>query len=231
MSKANLNLTQAKLSVVFLHIPKTAGQTLHEIIEKQYSEKQIYTIGSKTQQRIEQLKVLPETERSKIKVIKGHLLFGIHDFLPQPCTYITMLRHPVERAISTYYFVLRSKIHPLHEQVTSQQMTLEDFINSGISTDLDNGQTRRLAGVSTGGLSSQQKVPLGQCSENLLEIAKANLNSQFSVCGITEKFDESLLLMSKKLGWKNIYYRKKNVTKNRLKRKDINAKIVKQIEA
>jgi len=45
-------------------------------------------------------------------------------------------------------------------------------------------------------------VPYGECSGEMLEQAKYNLNKFFIAVGITEKFDESLILFKERLKWK-----------------------------
>jgi hypothetical protein len=57
---------------------------------------------------------------------------------------------------------------------------------------VDNDQTRRIAGL---------EPEFGKCSANTLNTAKENLRRFFSVVGVTERFDESLILMKRVLGW------------------------------
>ena len=47
-------------------------------------------------------------------MFKGHMLFGLHAILPQPATYITVVREPVDRVISSFYFMRNYKLHPLY---------------------------------------------------------------------------------------------------------------------
>lgn len=205
-------------SVIFLHIPKAGGTTLNKIIKRQYRPDKIYIVRDsknshkRFQDCIDEIKVLPLAEREKIKVLRGHMGFGLHDFLPQPSVYLTLLRDPVERVISHYYFVLRTPHHYLHQKVTSEKMSLEDCIYSGISPELDNGQTRLLS--STNG-DVDLPIPFGHCNEEMLERAKENLRKYFVGVGLVESFDESLLLFKKLLNWNNIFYTKRNVTQNR----------------
>jgi hypothetical protein len=63
-----------------------------------------------------------------------------------------------------------------------------------------------------------------------LEIAKRNLDEHFVVVGLSERFDESLLLLRKALGWKNIYYVKRNVTKNRPSKQQLPRETISLIE-
>jgi len=221
MTNKTLEHTTEKV-LFFLHIPKTAGSTLHKIIERQYSCDEIFTIhGVNPQKHIDEFKKWSPVDKNRIKVVKGHMNFGLHESMTKSATYITMLRNPIDRAISTYYYVLRSPSHHLHEYVTSKKISLKEFVVEGLFTDMDNGQTRRLCGVSVGQFSGYKEVKFGECSPDLLEEAKNNINQYFSVIGIQEKFDESLLMMKKKMSWKNCYYVKQNVSNMRFDKHEI----------
>ena len=92
-------------AMLFLHIHKTAGTTLNRIIEREYNPFLVYTIeGKRIEWSIDHFKRLSEARRTRLRVIKGHMSFGLHEFLPQPSTYITFLRDPIERCISSYSY-------------------------------------------------------------------------------------------------------------------------------
>lgn len=215
MTKSTKDQEQEK-TVIFLHLPKSGGTTINTIIKRQHRENDILPIRDDPRKRIQdcidEFKVLPVAEKERIKVLMGHMGFGLHNFLPRPSVYITLLRDPVERVISHYYFVLRRPDHYLHQTVTSRKMSLEDYIRSRISTELDNGQMRNLS--ATNG-DSHFSIPFGHCNAEMLEIAKKNLREYFIGVGLAESFDQSLLLFKKLLNWNNIFYFKRNVTKNR----------------
>lgn len=198
---------RAYRSLIFLHIAKAAGTSLNRIIERQYRQDALFGIdGRNVRSSIEVFKNLSEQRRGRIFCLKGHMRFGLHVYLPQPCAYITLLRDPVQRVISHYYYVLRTPIHYLYEQVTSQNMTLDDYVEGGISPELSNGQTRIISGI----WNDEDPPP------NMLEMAKRNLCEHFAVVGLTERFDESLVLMKRRLGWRWTFYRRENVAPNRL---------------
>ncbi len=214
-------------TVIFFHIPKTGGQTLSTIIEHQYRPDAIFkTDPERHWESLKQLKQLPEMERRKFKAIVGHMNFGVHEFLPQPSTYITVLRDPVDRIVSYYYYVLQYSGHYLHDTVTLHHMSLKDFISNEISLELDNFQTRVLSGKEKGGST----IPFGQCNAETLECAKQDLRDYFGVVGLVEKFDETIVLMQKILGWKTPFYVKRNVTRNRPTKEDVSKDTLKVIE-
>ena len=204
-------------TLIFLHIPKTAGTTLHQIMDRHYSLDQIFWVhATQVAESITAFKNLPEEKRQQFQLIKGHMGFGLHQYVSQPCTYFTLLRDPVKRIISHYYHVLRTPNHYLHPIVTEKQMDLKTFVSSGISLELDNGQTRLIA--ATNG-DEDESIEFGCATPELLDTAKQHLLNHFSVVGTMEEFDQTLLLLQKKLGWKNIYYARKNTGKNKTTKK------------
>ena len=53
--------------------------------------------------------------------------FGLHEVLPQPATYITVMRGAVERVISAYFFMKNYVLHPNYWKFRREGWTLEDF--------------------------------------------------------------------------------------------------------
>jgi hypothetical protein len=201
---------QKKYILIFLHIPKAAGSTFSGIIQQQYDHSSFLKMDFGIQQ-IELFKDFDEAEKLKIKAISGHMHFGLHELLPNPCLYVTMLRDPVRRLISHYYYICCTPNHRYHNVVVSKKISLEDFIFSRVDgIAIDNCQTRLLSGLE-GQLS---ETSFGHCSDDMLNKAQKNLKDSFSVIGIAEKFQESYRLMQETLGWKPIPYSNKNVNSN-----------------
>ncbi len=189
--------------VIFLHIPKAAGTTLERILVKQYSREQTFVLQAS--ELLPTLKDFPAQQRSQIRLLSGHMAYGAHECFAEPSVYVSMIRHPVQRLISHYRFVLARPHHYLYGTVASRKIDLEEYVHSGISTETDNGQVRLLAGHA-------RDIPYGHCSELLLEKAKQNILEHFAFVGISEEFDRSLVLMSRKLHWANVpAYRRANV--------------------
>lgn len=191
-------------ALIFLHIPKTAGTTLNRIIEWQYNPLTIFTMDPyRIRATPERLKKLSEQRRRRLRVVRGHLYYGVHEYLPQGATYITMLREPVARFFSAYYFLQRRPLHPMHRKVTTERIGVEDFIR--LTPHRQNLQCSLLAGVKNNGI----------CDERILEQAKENLVKSFSVVGICERFEESLMLIAKTFDWNVPFYENRKVSKTR----------------
>lgn len=208
-------------NLIFLHIPKAAGSTLHPVLERHYSKRAYRTIT--VPEQLEAFKQLPQTERRCTHLLKGHMPFGMHAYLEGRSRYITLLRHPAERVVSHYYYVKRRPGHYLHHHL-ERGMGLAEFASAGLSGELDNGQVRLLSG-------HDQDIPCGQCTRDLLDTAQRNIEQHFAVAGLTERFDESLVLMAIELGWKwTPYYLNRNVTQDKPVAKQIDPVALKAIE-
>jgi hypothetical protein len=201
-------------TTIFLHIPKTAGTTLYRIIERNYASDDIYTFWKDGSP--DEFKNLEEDLRSRIRLLRGHVGFGMHEFIAGSAKYFTVLRDPIDRTISYYHFIHRTPHHYCHDLIASQKMSLEEFLLSKCDPMADNAQTRLLGGLETG-----QELEFGACTQSLLEKAKWNLRKRMDVIGITEKFDHTLLLLQQAFGWRRLFYVRQNVSSNRVSRKDL----------
>lgn len=202
-------------TLLFLHVPKTAGTTLRSILEQNYPRATIHYTDPGSPDPFGDFTALRPEKRAQFKVISGHYNFGFHTLLANDSVYITMLREPVERSLSEFYHITRNADHGLHEIVRSGQMDLEGYLNHLTSIYLDNRQMRLFAG------EAEESDRGNPSSPEMLTTAKENLKNHFPVIGMTEHFDESLLLIKKLLGWQQTYYTRQNVGSNRPKQESI----------
>jgi hypothetical protein len=189
--------------LIFLHNLKTGGTTLRSILARQYRGDQICILG-----RLNDVSAIkPEmVDDASLRVIEGHVPYGLHAWLPRPAVYVSLLRDPVERIVSLYQFIRAGEGRDIHRETQAALGSLEEFVASGVLLEVDNGQTRRLSGCSPG---------YGECSEAMLEQAKANIREHFAVVGLTERFDESVLLMGRRFGWRPALYLPEKVNRRK----------------
>jgi len=195
--------------VIFTHIPKTGGVTIQKIIDRKYFLVKRKSFRSYNVRQIGLFRSLSEIKKRQLILITGHLYFGIHRELGREARYFTMLRNPIDRAISEYNFINSYKYHSFHKEMSDQQYSLETFIKSGKVLNMDNCQVRYLCGV--------QDIPYGGVTEQHLQLAIENLSKYYEVIGIMEFFDESLLLFAKTFGWSTPFYTRQNVNKSEKK--------------
>lgn len=174
---------QTALFPLFMHIPKTAGTTLHYVLRRQYRKK-LQTFYTK-----ESLK--KPTLLAKTTAAIGHFRFNFAKKLPaNNYSYATFLRHPVGQVFSHYHFIKSNK-NGNHDAF--KDFSLEDFVAHPFG---NNFQTRSISGIDA----------IENREAEVLEIAKSNLTTFFFV-GITEEFDAGLFVLQKKMAWlKKPYY-------------------------
>jgi hypothetical protein len=187
---------------------KTAGTSFDVILDQQFPSRKIcssYTIDAGT--FLSSFANLSAEQRTSFDLIRGHNWFGLHELVPRPCVYVTFVRNPIERVLSYYYHIKRDRKHPYHKDF--HDIDLEAFVSGqwAAHDEVTNIQTRFLSG----------EIGETRNDERILTKAKANLESHFPVVGVVERFDESIILIRRTLGWRwhACFYPRLNTTPGR----------------
>jgi hypothetical protein len=201
--------------LVFVHIPKTAGTTLRHVLSMNEPGSRSRALanvfkggGGLSKTLVERLRdgTGPRIE-PEVNVVRGHFPLGIREYLPKhlpkqrELACFTFLREPIDRTLSHFYPIrdLRAgeeKRGRYSRAPLPADATLDDALAAGYVHD--NLQTRMLCG---------DPAPFGEVTEEMLEQAKRNLATSLAFFGLTERFDESLVLAKRKLGLRVILYR------------------------
>lgn len=208
--------------LIHLHIPKNAGTTFSRLIKLRLATYPpahwfhhsttlgCYTVRGPVDARFDAIDRLSVANKQRVRFFESHAAFGVHERLPKPSAYFTLLRDPVARTLSMYDFMLQDNKRP-------QKMTLEHFCSDKWFWPMfaiDNAQVRYLAGKQ----GELPATPFGQVTREMLETAKQRLSEHFLLVGTLEQFDESVVLLRRALAWKPLYYARSNITKNRTER-------------
>lgn len=204
--------------LVFEHIPKTAGVTLRQVLWRRLGNRifvhtNVMDPGPKT----ERLQELIRAGRPPA-AISSHIGYGLHERLPGDLRYahITMLRNPIDRTLSHYYWAIEQGNLP-------EGTTLIDFCRDDVPTHFPlrarNFQTAYLSGLRVRALLDGEPPRPEDHDEALLARAKANLD-RFAAHGLVSRFEESLLLFGRTFGWPLVALRSlpRNVGKRRPRR-------------
>ncbi|WP_431800927.1 sulfotransferase family 2 domain-containing protein [Halobacillus andaensis] len=184
--------------VCFLHIPKSGGKTMWNILAAQEEEILVW-------------------HGKHFKKLKKQPVF------------FTMLRDPVERVISTFYYIKSYERDPLHEQV--KDMSFEEFLTYMKADGIGNKQyhKRDIRSIRYRTVNLATRYLSGGDPEGLKK-ANAHLKKYFKEVGLTERFSESLFFIKKYFGWHDIKIEHLNITQNRPKAHDIPPHIIKEIK-
>jgi Galactose-3-O-sulfotransferase len=203
-------------TIIFVHLPKCGGTTLNRLIEWEYPITQVYSIDpSFFKWSYRKLLAASPARLARMRVIQGHMPFGVHRILTQKATYVTVFRDPIDRGISEYYYALSRVVHPQNRMM--KKLSLEEYIRM---TPYANVQTKLVAGQDPG-----YDFLGGECTGETLALAKENLSKSFSLVGLTERFEETLALAKILFGWKIRNYGHFNVTSARPRKEDVPAEI------
>lgn len=195
----------------FLAIPKTASTTFFHILCLYFNQSRIVPAQS-----LSQFLATPQSILDGYQLIAGHFFYQIERVLGRAPVYLTLLRDPVQRALSHYYHIRRLPEHYAHERVVRQ--SLSEYVRDERNRPLfSNLQTRYLglnrdllgmyASLDAAALARGELVRQAEAyiigtydDKSMLETARARLKN-FAFVGITEHFDESVCLLCRTFGW------------------------------
>ena len=154
-------------TLVFLHIPKCAGMTVRGVVFDQYPGLHRTTRNTK----------IADTTKQRVECLFGHFYYGDESKPPyglaQEKTYITMLRHPLDRVISQFFYAKKYNRIPEGKGIL--------------------WYARGRGNLMTQCLSGGDPYDAAQAIQNL---------RKFDYVGITESMYLSIMLFAKALGWK-----------------------------
>lgn len=172
-------------AILFDHLPKCAGSTLTSYLLKQYPRRLTFQIdGHQTHQSVRRFCNLPEEQRHQYSLIVGHLAHQTLGYSRPDMLRATYLRDPVDRIVSHYYFVKTRPKHYLYQTVMDQNMSLEDYVLSGISSELENHYTAHFSN-----LNPEQVKAAPQAA---LEKALHTLSNDYHIVGFQDEYAEGV---------------------------------------
>jgi Sulfotransferase family len=177
--------------VAFVHIPKTAGGTVTSMFAGAYSKAGVRKTGNYMRGAEKAAKKIAKRpggweswHRRGGRVAVGHVPYSLfREHLPEGTLYMTFLREPVDRVLSHYY-------RHIHRPVPGKGKadSIEEALVELRLPEINNLATRFLC---------DRPAP-GELPASALDEAKANL-SGFGFVGIQERFEESVVLLSRTL--------------------------------
>ncbi|MBI4890198.1 MAG: FkbM family methyltransferase [Acidobacteria bacterium] len=210
--ESSVALLHENTPLYFLHMLGAAGTALERFLEAKYFAGDVFP--GKTWDEYFALRAEhPETAARAYAFYRGHFGCNLRYAVQRKFRYVTMLQHPVERALSYYKQVLQNPAHYFHAKACR---------TGGFSTYFEDPETRRtvvnaqlrawafdldpLATYDTwdkkGTLIEQyfDTVPMDLAEADLLKRGISRLEQCCFVC-TTESLNESIPLLSELFNW------------------------------
>lgn len=227
--------------LIHLHLPKTGGSTLNGMIKRGFKRDEMFQstllddqvfsgLGVATYESCE--RSLRRYELNHIRYLSGHVPYGVHRIFNRPAQYISVVRHPVERVLS-YFFFGRQIGDPYLKN--GRWLSLEEYVENQRDIILNDHQTRVISGC------PDLDAKAGPCGAEVigapvqahhLDQAKRNVENSFLAIASLEQLTELALMVRTIYGWpmRRLHNDYKNPTKGRPRLADIAPHLIKIIE-
>lgn len=185
-------------AVVFMHIPKTAGTSLHERLAARFPAPLVCP------ERFDRLHTYSLAELNRYRLFSGHFAYPVTRSIPaRQRIAMTLLREPIARIVSAYRFFRAHKpgyieAHDLGLMTLARELGPHAFFADErvrSSPWFDNVAARMLLGFTDGrrwerlgdpGCAAALRMP-----EDAAAVAQAAIRTlgEFAVVGVTERFE------------------------------------------
>lgn len=195
--------------VVFQHTPKSSGTSMQELIKANYPDAIVDDIrhGPLDQAAMRQwwadwLESLGNDGRADLLYLGAHDCSYVLELLDRPMKAMTMLRDPVDRTISRWYFIgdKRTDAPELEEFVFPY--FLERFLELGYVTPWFNPQSRALL---QGHYDlSDFEATFGPPADADVWRERLRTTLERYVVGVQDSFEQSVSLFAREFGWSEL---------------------------
>jgi hypothetical protein len=174
---------------LFHHIVKAGGTSLVKLFERVLGPKNVFHATG-------QYLYTPPTILADYRMVTGHFRFTRGPFQDHSRQYLTVLRDPLDRILSAYYYYRSRPDGIQHEQILlAKQHTFEKFIelpHPSVRILVDNHQTFSF------GLADSRTY--GLKGIRVLRAAIEVLDS-YDFVGVYEHFPQSVAALCRQMGW------------------------------
>ncbi|HEV7158498.1 MAG TPA: hypothetical protein VGN38_09105 [Caulobacteraceae bacterium] len=186
------------MSVVFLHLPKSAGSSLANMLAAHFAPEAIYRpepreLGGRSRE-----------ELAGYGLIHGHCQWSELAAIPRPVRIVSLMREPLARALSLYWYWRAHTWAYGVEEISSRgvqfakTLSMEAFFGEAppdVMGNFENAVARQLVGAEYLAMNTGFTIP----DQEVIRICRAHLDAMV-FCGLTERFAASAAAILGRLG-------------------------------
>jgi hypothetical protein len=198
-------------TLIHLHIRKTGGTSLNSAIKHAFRPHEVFQLyadgdcehGALDIASIDGIsRLLAGFGLDRLRYVNGHVPFGVHRLFSSSTKYVTLVRDPIDRVISTFFWFRAGR--PFC--VAGRPLTFEEYVASGNDIYLSNYQVRVLSGAPefhhVVSRAEGRELTFGPPVERRhLEQAKRNIENYFLLAAPLERLTEVVLFLRIIYGW------------------------------
>lgn len=187
----------AENRLLFLHIPKTAGCSINQFLINRFPAGQTCLIHPRVGDDVAGL--IPETP---LLCYSGHVTYDFTRLLPGNLRVFTLLRDPVERSLSSYFFYRRSRPEDIAESMLPvQHMEMGAFVRTYPKEAEIAFGNRQVMYFSRPYDYFRQPFANEDHPVTREELGLAKENLSRCLVGLVERIGDALTLLSHDFGW------------------------------
>ena len=182
---------------IFDHIPKTAGTSFNlAYLPGAFAPEKLFVLRGSRDENLADLQKarnFSKQELDPLQVIAGHHTGQLRGVFPQETRFLTLVRNPAERGISSY---LHARFHKDAFERIGRELWAE---NIGLARFIEEDRVARRSPGSVSLHDGQAKVVLG--AEDLSNVPRTEeeiteaIRSRYHLVGYTEAFEKFLFML------------------------------------